>query len=227
MANKKTNEIVAQLLVKSKLKAHINTLAKDSFELLNATLEKIVTEYNAMLDGSGVKVELTRPSQRVLRIDADEDSLIFSLQTNVFQFDREHEAWQTAYVQENAARSYVAVVNIYNFLSDSFRYDREEDLGYLVARVFVNAEGAFFVEGKRQRGMGFKDYGKKVLDGDNWRKIVDTALKYCIEFDLLLPPYDNVKVTDLMHMNMEILSSKTKTGKRLGFQFNSDDVKDN
>jgi len=227
MANKKTNEIVAQLQVKAQLKAHIIKVANESFGTLGQVLGKLTEEYNAMLDESGVKVELKHPSERVLQISADEDTLIFSLQTNVFQFDRDHEAWQTEYVKENAIRSYACVVNIYNFLTDSFKYDRDEDLGYLVARVFINAEGSFFVEGKRQKGMGSKDYGTKLLDADNWRKIVETALKYCIDFDLLVPPYDNVKVTDLAHMNLEIMLSKTKTGKRLGFQFNSDDVKDN
>jgi hypothetical protein len=42
---------------------------------------------------------------------------------------------------------YFGVVNVYNFLSDSFRYNRERDLGYLVARIFLNKEGHFFVQG--------------------------------------------------------------------------------
>ena len=226
MDKKRRNEIVAQLQLKAQLKAHILKLADESFDTLSKVIADLVNEYNQLLEG-GVKVQMMRRSQRVIQLDADEDTLIFSLQTNVFQFDRDHEAWQTEYVKENAARSYAAVINIYNFLSDSFKYDRDEDMGYLVARVFINAEGAFFVEGKRQRGMGHRDYGRKTINEENWRKIVDAALKYCIEFDLLVPPYDAIKVTDLAHMNLEILSSKTKTGKRLGFQFNSDDVKDN
>ncbi len=226
MANKKADEIVASLHVKSVLKSQIMRVAADCFRELNHVIDTMVNEYNAQLDGQ-VKVELIKPSERVLRINADEDALIMTLQTGVYQFDRDHEAWQTDYVKSNAAFGYACIVNIYNFLTDSFKYERDEDLGYLVARVFINAEGAFFVEGKRQRGMGCKDYGKKKLDAANWRKIVETALKYCIDFDMLVPPYDNVKVTDLAHMNLEIMSSKTKTGKRLGFQFNSDDVRDN
>lgn len=226
MSNKKANEIIAALQVKAMLKSKIMKVAADSFRELNHVMDSMVDEYNTQLGGQ-VKVELIKPSERVLRINADEDTLIMSLQTGVYQFDREHEAWQTDYVKSNTIYSYACIVNIYNFLSDSFKYDRDEDLGYLVARVFINSEGAFFVEGKRQRGMGCKDYGKKKLDAANWRKIVETALKYCIDFDMLVPPYDNVKVTDLAHMSLEIMSSKTKTGKRLGFQFNSDDVKDN
>lgn len=225
MDKRKRNEIVGQLQVKAQLKRHILALAEESFELLGKTLEALADEYNQMLE-DGVRVNLMRRSKRVIQLDADEDTMILSLQTNVYQFDRDHDVWGTEYVKENAARSYVAIVNIYNFLSDSFKYDRDEDMGYLVARVFINAEGAFFVEGKRQRGMGQKDFGKKALDGDGWRNIVETALKYCIEFDQLVPPYDKIMITNLAHMNLEILSSKTVNGKRLGFQFKSDDVRE-
>lgn len=226
MANKKAEEIITALQVKAALKAQVQNVAAICFDELYHTLELITGEYNNALQGN-VKVELMRPSKSVYQINADEDTLIISLQTGVFQFDRDHEAWKTQYIQENPARSYIAIVNIYNFLSDSFKYDRQEDPGYLVARVFINAEGAFFVEGKRQRGMGHKDFGKKKLDSTNWRKIIEIALEYCIAFDMLVPPYENVMVTDLLHMNLEIQTSKTKMGKRLGFQFKSDDVRDN
>ena len=56
-------------------------------------------------------------------------------------------------------------------------------------------------------------------------KIVETAIKYAINFDLLVPPYDAVNIISLTQMKEEIMNSKIKTGKRLGFQYNSDDVK--
>ena len=45
------------------------------------------------------------------------------------------------------------------------------------------------------------------------------------EFDLLVTPYDDVKIIPLVDMAGEILNSKLPTGKRLGFIYNSDDVK--
>ena len=44
-------------------------------------------------------------------------------------------------------RTYCGVINMYNFLSDSFKYNRENDLGYLIGRMFINKENTF-VEGK-------------------------------------------------------------------------------
>lgn len=225
MDKRKRNDIVALLQAKSALRADVARITKGAMVTLQQTLESMIEEYNKMLSDD-VNIWLKHRSQLILQLAVDEDTLIFSQHTNVFQFDRDHEVWTTPYIAEDPTRSFVGVINIFNFLTDSFKYDRDEDLGYLVARVFINKEGSFFVEGKRQRGMGYKNFGERKINSENWRKIVETALKYCVEFNLLVPPYDTVKMTDLAHMNAEILTSKTKTGKRLGFQFNSDDVKD-
>ena len=226
MDKRKTKDIVSMLQIKAALKSEVEKITTENFNILQQTIEKMVSDYNKMFVNN-VNVSFERRGSFIMQLTAIDDTLIFSQHTNVFQFDRDHEAWQTQYVTEDPTRCFVGVINIYNFLTDSFKFDREEDLGYLVARVFINREGAFFVEGKRQRGMGCKNFGEKKLNAENWRKIVETALKYCIEFTLLVPPYDTVKMTDMAHMNAEILTSKTKTGKRMGFQFNSDDVKDN
>jgi len=45
-----------------------------------------------------------------------------------------------------------------------------------------------------------------------------------VEFDLLAPLYDQVKVATVEQMRQKMRHSKTLTGKRLGFGFNFDDV---
>jgi hypothetical protein len=47
---------------------------------------------------------------------------------------------------------------------------------------------------------------------------------YAIEFDLLVPPYDHVKIASVAQLNEKMEYSRMKTGKRLGFKFNSDDI---
>jgi hypothetical protein len=49
-------------------------------------------------------------------------------------------------------------------------------------------------------------------------------MNYALEFDLLVPPYDAVKLASVGQMTEKMHLSQLKTGKRLGFQFNSDDV---
>jgi hypothetical protein len=152
------------------------------------------------------------------------DILIFSMHSNVFEFDRDHSIWKLPYVKDEKLNSYCGMINIYNFLTDSFKYNRNDDLGYLIGRLFVNRENHYFLEGKRQMGFLYNNFGQEILSGDAIKRIIESAMLYSLEFDLLVPPYDLVKIASVAQMNSKIDSSKLQTGKRLGFIFNSDDV---
>jgi hypothetical protein len=88
----------------------------------------------------------------------------------------------------------------------------------------VNRENHFFVEGKRQSKEVVKDFGSDELTKAYLKEIIETAIQYAVDFDLLVPPYDQVKIVSVDQMQTEIHHSKIQTGKRLGFKFNSDDV---
>ena len=152
------------------------------------------------------------------------DILIFSMHSNIFCFNREHTIWKTDYIKNNPMNAYCGIINIYNFLSDSFKYGRMEDLGYLIGRLFINREMHFTVEGKRQFGFQYQNFGKDTLKKSILKKIITTAIDYTLQFDLLVPPYDAVKIVSVAQMTQKIQSAKLLTAKRLGFTFNSDDV---
>jgi hypothetical protein len=67
-------------------------------------------------------------------------------------------------------------------------------------------------------------FGKEVISKPVLREIVESAILYTLNFDLLAPPYDAVKIISLEQMNSKIESARFQTGKRLGFTFNSDDI---
>jgi hypothetical protein len=171
-----------------------------------------------------IRMEYTDRSTFDAQIRVAADMLLFSMHSNIFQFDREHPAWKTAYIQKNKYNAYSGIIHIYNFLADSFKYSRLDDLGYLIARIFINHENQYFVEGKRQMGMLFTNYGNEEFSRESLQKIVYTAINYSLEFDLLVPPYDTIKIASVGQAESKIQHSRLITGKRLGFQFNSDDV---
>ncbi len=171
-----------------------------------------------------IRLEYTDRSSFDAQIKVAGDILLFSMHSNIFQFDREHPAWKTAYIQKNKYNAYSGIINIYNFLADSFKYSRFDDLGYLIARIFINHENQYFVEGKRQMGMLFTNYGSEQISKESLQIIIETAIHYSLEFDLLVPPYDTVKIATVGQVEAKIQHSRITTGKRLGFQFNSDDV---
>ena len=102
--------------------------------------------------------------QMACELQAAGDVVIFHMHTNVFLLDQSHSLWRSSYLGEDATRGYFGVVNMYNFLNDSFKFNRMQDLGYLVARLLVNREGHFLVQGKRQLGFLFNDLAGSVLD---------------------------------------------------------------
>ncbi len=73
-------------------------------------------------------------------------------------------------------------------------------------------------------GFLYNNFGSAIIDKESVKKIIESAILYTLEFDLLVPPYDMVKIASVAQMNTKIENSKIQTGKRLGFTFNSDDV---
>jgi hypothetical protein len=226
-AKKKVVNQLDGMILKTNLKQEVYQKAVSSFALLKEVLKELADDYRVKLkdkvDDSVLPVYQEKgPFEAEFRLGGD--MLIFSMHSNVFVFNREHPIWKLDYIKENALNSYCGVFNIYNFLADSFKYNRSEDLGYLIARIFVNRENHFFVEGKRQSSELVKDFGSDEMTKEYMKEIIETAVQYAIDFDLLVPPYDQVKIVTVDQMNAEINNSKIQTGKRLGFKFNSDDV---
>ncbi|HUV00086.1 MAG TPA: hypothetical protein VMW32_03885 [Bacteroidales bacterium] len=218
--------IIGTLKDKSVLKQKVYDNTLEAFGTVKDILKNFAREVNTNLGGidTRIKMEYTDRSNFDAQLKVAGDLLLFSMHSNIFQFDREHPAWRTPYIQKNKFNAYSGIINIYNFLADSFKYSRLDDLGYLIARIFINHENQYFVEGKRQMGMLFTNFGNEELTNPSLQIIISTAIQYALEFDLLVPPYDAVKIATVGQAEAKIQHSRVITGKRLGYQFNSDDV---
>ena len=222
----KKASIIGTLKNKSVLKQKVFDNTLEWFCIVKEILKNFSKEVNHNLSGVDprIKMEYTDRSCFDAQLKVAGDILLFSMHSNIFQFDRDHPAWKTPYIQKNKFNAYSGLINVYNFLADSFKYSRLDDLGYLIARIFINHENQYFVEGKRQMAMLFTNYGNEAISKASLLNIITTAIQYSLEFDLLVPPYDTVKIATVGQVESKIQNSRLITGKRLGFQFNSDDV---
>ncbi len=194
----------------SEIKQHIKTTQADlSKELAK---EKLTSD-----------ISFTERGTFEIEMKLNEELIIFVQHSNVFTFDQDHFIWRLPYVQEDGQRAYCGMIQIYNFLADSFKYNRAMDVGYLIARIFINKEKHFFVEGKRQLGFLYNDFENAVLDSARLQEIMESAILYTLNFDLLVPPYEMVKEITLQQKIEQRDFSATQTGKRLGFRFSADD----
>jgi len=150
------------------------------------------------------------------------DILIFFMHSNVFEIPRDHEVMKSSYIREDKSRSYCGIIHIFNFLADSFTYNRTNDIGYCIGRIFVNREGHYFTEGKREIGMLYNNFPGNILDKKAIHTILTSSVMYTLNFDLLTPPYENIKEVSVAEIQTTLDSMSIRTGKRLGFRFQAD-----
>ena len=219
--------ILETIIRKSTLKQKVFDNTFSVFNELKETLLEMASEMDDDLDGKldrRVRIEYRDRGKFETQLQVANDLLIFQMHTDVFEFDANHIIWQNAYVQADKANSYCGVINIYNFLSDSFKFNRNADEGYLIGRIFINRERCYFVEGKHQTALKAMGFGKGEIDRTALLGILEAAIYYALNFDLLLPPYEDNKRVKVDQFNTKLDNSKFVTGKRLCYEFNVDDI---
>jgi len=216
--------ILKTLKEKSSLKQDVYANTLKTFVLMKATAKKMVAELKkeaAVID-KRIIIDFKDKGEFEFELRVAGDLLIFVMHTNIFEFDKTHQIWRNSYIREDNTRSFCGMINIFNFLNDSFLYNRINDLGYVIGRIFVNKENHYFCEGKRQLGFLYNDIVHSVIDEQAVRSIMESTILYCINFDLFTPPFDSIKEVSVSDMQTASESMQIKTGKRLGFRFQAD-----
>ncbi|MDB9990122.1 hypothetical protein OAD79_01615 [Flavobacteriales bacterium] len=229
MDYKKNQDLLLNLIKdKSVLKQDVFSNIILNFKVLKGVLKEIGDDLNDKLSAidERIIIEYKDSGEFEAQLRVSGDLLVFQMHSNVFKFDIENSLWKTSYVSENTNRGYCGLINIYNFLNDSFKYNRANDLGYLIGRLFINHENHFMVQGKRQLGFLYNDFINATIDKDKLKSIVQSAILYSLDFDLLVPSYDLVNKVSVNEVKQVGDTHKLRTAKRLGFVFenNNDEI---
>ena len=192
-----------------------------NFKVLKNILKEIGDELNERMTNidERVIIEYKDSGEFEAQLRVAGDLLIFQMHSNVFKFNLENSLWKSSYLSENPNRGFCGLINVYNFLNDSFKYNRSNDLGYLIGRLFINHENHFMVQGKRQLGFLYNDFINAVIDKEKLKSIVQSAILYSLDFDLLVPSYDLVNQVSVNQVKQVGDDLKLRTAKRLGFVF--------
>ena len=215
------NEIIDLLHQKACTKQAIYRITQSVFsdfqKALNQKAKRIATAVSTK--DKCVEVKYSSKGKFEAQIKFSADTLLFHMHSNVFDFPSTHAIHRTKYVKEDKLRAFCGVIHVYNFLSDSLKYNRVNDIGFLIARIFINKDNHFFVEGDKQLGFLFNDFINQQIDTQQINKIIDLLMVYAINFDLQTPNFNDVKdvfVHQILDMNN---NQKIKTAKRMGYKF--------
>ncbi|MES2780496.1 MAG: hypothetical protein V4651_11420 [Bacteroidota bacterium] len=222
--NTKITQIQEILCKKSSTKQQVFRLTLNIFRDLKMVLREMETELMPKLaeEAPHVDVKYSDKGDFEAHLKFGGDTLVAMMHTNVFDFDETHFVNKTAYVKEDTLREFCGMIQIYNFLSDSIKYNRDNDVGYLIARLFINKDQHFFVEGKRPLSFLYNDLEKNIVSNETLRSIIEECMLFCLNFDLMAPPVEAINYISVEQKNIMSHSSGMPTGKRLGFVMSSE-----
>lgn len=213
-------QILNLLREKSVMKQDVYKNTQQVFALFRKVIEDIVNDLKdevAKID-KRVSIDFKITSDFEIELKVAGDMLVFYMHSNVFEFDRSHSMFKTGYIKQNELNSYCGIIYIYNFLADSFKYNRLGDIGYLIGRVFINRESRFFAEGKPNLSIKYPNFSEQAISETQIKDIIYELVMHALNFDLFTPPAEAVREISLNEIVEKVQYDKLKTGKRLGFK---------
>lgn len=212
--------LISTLLTKGILYRDVKAQSLNAFKQLETLLEDLqgVLKKDSRIKDSGINVAFKESRSAEMEFHLAEDVLVFVLHTDALVFETSHPIWKSPYVSLDPRRGTCGMISVYNFLSDSLEKDRRQDTGTLIARIFINSEGKFFAEGKRQLGVLFNDYPNQMADSKNLMAFVISCLALSLDVDATVPPFDSMKEINVHQIKQYTFQSVIATSKRLGFQ---------
>ena len=216
----KQKQIIMKLLSeKSVMKQDVYSNTITVFNELKGLLKEKADELSDEVSKVDKRINISSKdiSLQSIQLKVAGDILEFQMHSNVFEFDRSHPMFKTSYMKQHELNSYCGIISVYNFLADSYKYNRLNDLGYLIARIFVNREKKFFVETRTQIGYKYHAFSEAPVSKEELLDIINELIIYSVTFDLLTPPFDSVRQVSVMEMQEKSSSAALRTGKRLGY----------
>jgi len=215
------NNILKLLKEKASVKQKVYKITKNIFLQIQENLKSKAVRLEARTN-TDINIAYDDSGSFDAKLKFSGDTLLFHMHTNIFDFKPSHQLHSTKYVKEDPTRAFCGVINIYNFLSDSLKYNRLNDAGFLIARVFINKDSHFFVEGDKELGFLFDNFITQKINKEHIDKIINTAMSYSLNFDLETPDFNDVKIVSV-HQILDINNNhKLKTSKRLGFKLSNE-----
>lgn len=224
MQEENYKEILNKLEHKASLKQAIYRSSSEVFGQMKTALSRIASSLyqDYTTKDPSVEVSYKEINQFESHLKFSGDVLMISMHSNIFNFGEGHSLLQSQYVKADEDLSYCSVIYVHNFLADSIKYNRLSDEGSLIARILINKEKHFIVEGEGALGFLYDDLATNIVTEEKLKDILERAILLCINTDLLLPPFAQVKDVTLHQKQSIVAASGYPTGKRLGYLFNSE-----
>ncbi|MBI1768972.1 MAG: hypothetical protein HYR67_11415 [Bacteroidetes bacterium] len=192
------------------LLAAFKSLGKESKRIIGELKKK------AKPGDEDVTVDFKQVTEHEFDVKLAGDLLVFVLHTNIVTFDDTHPVMQSEYIKQKEVNRYFGQIMVYNFMSDSIKFNRVNDPGYLLARLLINHEGRYVIEGEGRLGSLAHQISEATISENELNILVKLSLMIAIENDLMAPPFPEVKFITLFQKNEK--TQELGGGQKIGFR---------
>jgi hypothetical protein len=213
----KIDLIFDQLCSKSTLKQSVSRSTHRVFQKIeNKALE--ISNYlssRILPIDEHVKVEFKSQSEFEFQVKFSGDLLAFIRHSNVVTLPEDHVVMKSPYIKANPQNGYFGHIMVYNFMADTIKYHRLNDPGYLLARILVNNDNHFYIEGVRQLDFKYPDISQNVITDELLKEFIESAMLTAIDNDLVSPTYQDIQ---MISYNFKLANQMVSQGEKIGFQ---------
>mgnify|MGYP006119727807 CR=1 FL=1 len=214
---KKMKDVVNLLSDKASLKQDVFGITKQVFGQIKEMTKTITQKIKAspQVDTDKVHVEFEELNEFEFQLKVGGDIVVFLMKTNVFALPANHKDYNHKYFKSDWKKGYFGQIMIYDFIADSVKFNRVDDVGYLIERVFVNIEEHFMVEGLKNIGYTYPDISRNIITPEVLEDLIEDAILVSIETDLVSTSFaDNFNLT----IEQRRIKRGKMAGSKLGFQ---------
>ena len=209
------------LETRAALKQRVWDVTQKFFNELKTEAKSLGNELRELISLKDVLIEVKEVGEREFSIKFGSDVLVFGMQTNIVTFDAGNHLMKLKEIQDDKTLGYFGQIMIYDFMADSVKYERTGDAGYLIARLSINADNTFHIEGVRGLHYLFPPGGTE-NNSENVALFLKKALVVTIESDLMGKDFEKIRQTTLG----EKLARNKEIGydSKIGFKMSHDGI---
>ena len=216
----KLDKLVELLSDKAVLKQDVFQQTSDVFDemkLITKNIAEKIKDANA-IDHNKVQVEFEVINAYEFQLKVGSDIIVFMMKTNVFALPLNHKDINHKYFKKDWKKAYFGQIVVYDFIADSVKFNRVDDVGYLIERIFINIDKHYLVEGLQNISYRHPDVSKNIANTQNLEKLIEEAIYVSIDTDLVSTSYaDNFNMT--IEQRME--KRNQVSGAKVGFQMSA------
>ena len=220
MSVDKFNQIVSALSSKARAKQSIYrqtaTVFKQMKDIAAGMARQLDDHFN--VEDPHVNIEFSDKGDFEFHLKFSGDLLVYTMHSNIVTFPPEHLLSKSPYIQEDAERKYFGQIMVYNFMADSIKYNRLQDQGYLVARILLNKDLHFYIEGVRQLNFLHPDIAQNKMDPAIIENLIQEAMLLAIDTDLT---GRNVQEIKFITLGQKLANQMAPAIEKVGFNISA------